>query len=119
MALRVHGRVRLGDKEIFFAIAGQIIDLIRDATLLHLAVRRFDETEFVDPRERAHRADETDVWTFRRFDRANPAVVRRMNVADFEPRAITRETAWPEGRETPLMREFRERVRLIHELRKL
>src|SRR3954471_6477118 len=116
MALRIHGRVRLGDEEILFAIAGQIIDLIGNPALVALAVRRFDKSEFVDPRKRAHRADETDVRTFRRLDRANPSVVRRVHVADFESRAITRETARPKGRETALMRELRERIRLIHEL---
>src|SRR5947208_12060934 len=86
MPLRVHGRVRLGYEEILFAIARQIIDLIRDATFLNLAIRRFDETKFIDPSERAHRADETDVRTFRRFDRANSSVMRWVNVAHFEAR---------------------------------
>src|SRR3954452_6126154 len=119
MTLWIHGRVRLGDEEILFAIARQVIDLIGDASLVHLAVRRFDEPEFVDPGKGAHRADETDVWTFRGLDRANPSVVRRMDVANFETGAIARETAWPEGRETTLVGQLRERVGLIHELREL
>src|SRR5205823_5650039 len=98
---------------------GQIIDLIDHATLLHLAVRRFDKSEFVDPCEGAHRADETNVRTFRRLDRANPSVVRRMNVADFKARAIARKTARPEGREATLVGQLRERIRLVHELREL
>ena len=53
MTFRVHRRVRLRDEEIFFAIAGQIIDLIGHATVLDFAVGRFDETEFVDAREGA------------------------------------------------------------------
>src|ERR1041385_917879 len=119
MSFRVHRRIRLGDEEILFAIAGQIIDLIGDAAFLHFAIRRFDETEFVDPRERAHRADETDVRTFRRLDRANASVMRRMDVTHFESRAIAREPARPEGREPALVRQLRERVRLVHELREL
>src|SRR5437868_10448236 len=119
MTLRVHGRVRLRYEKIFFTIASQIIDLIGDATFLYLAVRRFDKSEFVDPREGAHRADETDVRTFRRFDRANASVVRRMHVAHFEARAIARETAGPKGRQAALVRQLRERVRLVHELREL
>src|SRR6202521_2491109 len=98
MSLRVHDRVRLRDEEILLAIARQIIDLIGHAALLDLAVRRFDKPEFVDPRERAHRADETDVRTFRRFDRTNAAVMRRMHVADFESGAIAAQPAGPEGR---------------------
>src|SRR5207248_644268 len=119
MSLRVHGRVRLRDEEILLTIAGQIIDLVGDTTLLDFAVRRFDETEFVDPREGAHRADETDVRTFRSFDRTNAAVMRWMHVADFEARAIAAQSAWPEGREPALVRQLRERIRLIHELRQL
>ncbi len=42
-----------------------------------------------------------------------------MHVADFEARAIAAQTAWPEGRETALVRQLRERIRLIHELREL
>ena len=52
MPLSVDRRVRLRDEEILFAIAGQIIDLIGHAAVLDFAVRRFDETEFVDARER-------------------------------------------------------------------
>ena len=84
-----------------------------------LAVRRLDEAEFVDPGIGRHRVDQTDVRTFRRLDRADAAVVRRMNVADFEAGAIAVETAWPEGGETALVRQLGERVRLIHELRQL
>ena len=119
MSASVDRRVRLRDEEVFFTIAGQIIDLIGHATVFDFAVRRFDKTEFVDARERRHRADQTDVRTFRRFDRTNAAVVRRMNVAHFESGAIAGQTAWPEGGETALVRQFRERIGLIHELRKL
>ena len=54
-----------------------------------------------------------------RLDRAHPAVVRRVHVADLEPGALARETARPEGREAPLVRDLGERVRLVHELRQL
>src|SRR5207302_10944299 len=71
------------------------------------------------PRKGRHSTVQTDVRAFRRFDRTNPAVVRRMNVADFETGAIARETAWSEGGQAALVRQFGERIRLIHELRKL
>src|ERR1700674_1279622 len=93
--------------------------LLGKMSLLDHAVRRFDKPEFVDPRERAHRADETDVRTFRRFDRTNAAVMRRMHVADFESGAIAAQPAGPEGREPALVRQLRERIRLVHELREL
>ncbi len=88
MTFAIHGRVRLRDEEVLLPITGEVIDFFGHAAFRHLAVRRFDEAEFIDSRERRHRADETDVRTFRRFDRTNASVMRRMNVADFETRAI-------------------------------
>ena len=61
----------------------------------------------------------TDVRAFRRLDRTNAAVVRRMNVAHFEPGAIAAKDPWPKGRETAFVGQLGERVRLIHELRQL
>src|SRR5690606_4647923 len=63
--------------------------------------------------------DQTDVRTFRRFDRAEAAVVRRMNVTHVETCAFAVETARPERGETTLVRDLGERVDLDHELRKL
>ena len=42
-----------------------------------------------------------------------------MHVADFESGALARQTAWSKSRETPLVRDLRQRIGLIHELRKL
>ena len=87
--------------------------------LLDLAVRRLDEAELVDAGVRRQRRDEADVRTFRRLDRADAAVVRRVHVAHLEAGALARQTARSEGRETALVRDFGERVRLVHELRQL
>ena len=74
------------------------------STVAHLAIGRLDEAHLVDARKGRERRDETDVRTFRRLDRADPAVVGRMHVADFEARTLARQTAWPESREAPLVR---------------
>ena len=50
---------------------------------------------------------------------ADASVVRRVHVADFESGALTRQAARPKGRQTALVGDFRQRVRLIHELREL
>ena len=89
------------------------------AAALDLAVGRLDEAELVDPRVARQRRDQADVRAFRRLNRADAAVVRRMDVADFEAGALTRQTAGPEGRETPLVRDLGQRVGLVHELRQL
>ena len=88
MAFVVDRRIGLSDDERFFAVGREIIDVAGDPALLHLAIRRFEETEIVDARKSRERSDQTDVRTFRRFHRANTAVVRRMHVADFESGAI-------------------------------
>ena len=84
-----------------------------------LAVRRLDEAEVVDPRVGRERRDQADVRAFRRLDRTDAAVVRRVHVAHLEAGALARETARAERREAALVRDLGERVRLVHELREL
>ena len=108
----------VADLEI--GVAGvQNLDFVDHHALDHLAVRALDEAVLVDAREAGKRRNQPDVRTFRRFDRADAAVVRGVHVAHFESGALAGQTAWSEGRETPLVRDLRERVGLIHELRKL
>src|SRR5438094_688418 len=110
MSASVHRRVRLRNEEILFPIARQIIDIVGNATVVNLAIRRFDETEFVDARKGRHRTDETDVRAFRRFNRTNASVVRRMHVAHFKSSAIAAESAWSERGKTTFVRQFGERI---------
>ena len=42
-----------------------------------------------------------------------------MDVANFETRTLTIQTAWPESRQSPFMGQLRKRVGLIHHLRQL
>src|SRR4029077_7093812 len=46
-------------------------------------------------------------------------VVRRMNVADFKAGALAAQTPRAESGQAPLVRQFCERIRLIHELGQL
>ena len=87
--------------------------------VLDAAIRRFDEAVLVDARERRERVDQADVRAFRRLDRADAAVMRRMHVAHFEAGALARQTARAKRREAALVGDLRERVGLIHELREL
>ena len=84
-----------------------------------LAIRRLDEAELVDARVGGERGDQADVRTFRRLDRADAAVVRRMHVAHLEAGALARQTAGAERREAALVRDLGQRVGLVHELREL
>ena len=83
------------------------------------AVRRLDEAVRVDPGEGAERADEADVRALRRLDRAHPAVVAEVHVADFEAGALAAEAARPERRQAAAVGHARQRVDLVHELRQL
>src|SRR5207302_274552 len=72
-----------------FAVAGvHDLNVVDAAAALHFAVRRLDEAVVVDARKAGERADQSDVRTFRRFDRADAAIVGRVNVADFETGAF-------------------------------
>ena len=66
----------------------------------------FDEAVFVDPSERRQRVDQPDVRAFRRLDRADAAVMRRMHVAHLEARALARQAARPERRQAALVRDL-------------
>ena len=83
--------VGLGDDELLFLERGEE-DRCSSETLplLDLAVRRLDEAELVDPRVGRERRDQADVRAFRRLDRADPAVVRRVHVAHLESGALPR-----------------------------
>src|SRR5208282_3614905 len=100
-------------------VSREIIEALSDTAILDLAIRRFQKTEIVDAGERRQRRDQTDVRAFRRFDRTNTTVVRGMDVANLKPGAIAREAARPQGGQTPLVRQFSQRVDLVHELGKL
>src|SRR5206468_11354094 len=65
------------------------------------------------------RRDEADVRAFGRLDRADAAVVRDVDVAHLERGALPVEAARAEGRQTALVRQLRERVRLVDDLREL
>ena len=117
--LRVERLVRLRDDVALFLVGGQVVDLVGDLALDDLAVRRLDEAVRVDARERRERADQADVRTFRRLDRAHAAVVARVHVADLEAGALAGQTAGAERREATLVRQAGDRVGLVHELRQL
>ena len=78
------------------AVAGiHHADEVEHAAILHLAVRRLDEAVIVDARIATQGRDQADVRTFRRLNRADTSVVRRVNVADFKSGALTRQAARP------------------------
>ena len=106
--------------DLEFRVAGiEDLDFVDHDAVFDAAVGAFDKAVFVDARKAGQRADQADVGTFRRLNRADAAVVSGVHVADFESGAFTGKAAWSKGRETPLVRDLAQGVGLIHELRKL
>ena len=88
-------------------------------TIHNLAVRGLQKSVFVGPGIHGQRVDQTDVRTFRCLDRANATVMGRVHVTDFEASSLTRQAAWAKRRDATLVRHFRERIVLVHELAQL
>ena len=118
-ALAIQLGAGLGDDEAVLLVRGQVLDVVTGDAVVDLAVRGLDEPERVHPGEGGERADQADVRAFRGLDRAHPAVVGRVHVADLERGAITGQTARPERRQPALVGQPGERVGLVHELGQL
>ena len=72
-----------------------------------------------DLRVGGERADQADVRSLRGLDRAHPAVVGRVHVADLDRGPLTGQTAGTERRQAAAVGQPREAVGLVHELGQL
>jgi len=99
-----------------FFIGGEIHDLGGDVTVFHDTVRRFDETEVVDSGIACQRTNETNVGALRGFDGAHAAVVREVNISNFEASTFAGQTTRSERRKATTVSKARQRVDLVHEL---
>ena len=118
-AIGIRIGVGLSDRVLGFFHCRQIDNVVGQLVVDDLAIWRFDEAILVDAAESGQRVDQADVRAFRRLDRADAAIMGRVNVADFEAGAFAGQTAGAEGRNAALVGDFRQRVGLIHELRQL
>ena len=118
LALLEHHRAVLGDEIRACIEAEELRVVVRDGPL-DLAVGRSDEAVLVDPPVCRQRADEADVRTFGGLDRADPAVVAVVDVADIETGALTRQATPAQRRQSALGGQLGQRVRLVHELAEL
>ncbi len=108
----------LADNVLILHIGGHVLDLIGHAAgrVIDLAERRLDKAVLVDAGVGRKVGDQADVRTFRRLDRAHTAVVAVVHVSDLHVRALAGKAAGAKRGEAALVRQLRERVRLIHEL---
>ena len=102
-------------------VGGHIDDLVGDAVvyLVHSAVRSLDESVFIDARIRGKRVDKSDVLTFGRLDGAHSRIMRIVNVANLEGRALAIKSARSECGKFSLVGKFRNGVGFVHKLRQL
>ena len=119
LVLVVERGVGLRDDEAVLVVGGQVVDLVGDLALLDPAVRRLHEAERVDPAVGGQRPDQADVRAFRGLDRAHPAVVAVVDVADLHAGPVTGQTTGTERGEPALVRQAGDRVGLVHELAEL
>ena len=119
LAVVVHDRVGRRQVGLALLVGPHPDDFLALLAVLDLAVRRDEEAVLVDAAVDAQRADQADVGAFRRLDRADPAVVRDVDVADLEAGSLAVQAARPQGREPPLVGELGQRVGLVDDLRQL
>ena len=113
--------VRLSHSVTVFFVRRHISHFVGDAVVyfIHFSVRRFDKAVFVDARVRRQRVDKSDILSFGRFYRAHSRIVRIMNVAHFERRAVAVESARTESRKFALVGKFGNRIGFVHKLTEL
>ena len=117
--VRVELDIGLGDGVAALLHRREIDHLVGHLAVDDAAIRALDEAVLVHARIGREAVDQADIRTFRRLDRADAAVMGRMHVAHLEAGALARQAARAEGREPALMRDLRQRIGLIHELRQL
>ena len=118
-ALRVQGGVGLGDDEMTLVDGGEIMDLVGNLTIFHLAIGGLKEAIAVGTGEDRQGVDEADVGPFRGLDGTDPAVMGRVHVAHLEAGALPGQTAGTQGGDPALVRDLGQGVVLVHELREL
>ena len=119
VAVFIQVGVRLSDNVVAFFDSRQVVNFVSNHTVGHFTIRRLKEAIFVGLRVHGQGVNQTDVRTFRRFDRTYATVVGRVYISNFEACALTGQTAWAECGDTTFVRNLRQRVVLVHKLRQL
>ncbi len=115
----VHESLEDAEVPLDFGELENLAACILEVDEAHDTVRSLDESVVVHDGIGCEGVDKTDVRAFRSLDRAEAAVVRVVNVTDFEACAFAGKATGTESGETTLVGKFRKRVHLVHELREL
>ena len=97
----------------------QIINLVSCLSIYNLPVRSFQESVLVNTSIDCKRNNQTNVWSFRSFDRTHATVVSVVNVTNLNTCTVTRKSTRSQGVQTALVGQLSQGINLIHELRKL
>ena len=121
MAFLIKRRICLRNMVIVLGVRSHIYNVFRYPGIhrigfIHHTVRSLYETIFIDSRIACQRVDQADIGTFRRLDRAHSAIVGIMYVSYLKTCTVSGKTAGTKGGQTAFMRQFTQRIVLIHEL---
>ena len=111
--------ISLSNFELTFLIGRKINHIFGHHAVNNFAVWAFNKAIFVDTSISRQRVNQTNVWTFRCFNRADTTIVGWVHIADFKSGAITAQTTGAQSRQTTFVCNLGQRVVLIHKLRQL
>ena len=97
LAMIIHRGVGGGEVGLAFLVGPHPDDFLGLLAVLDLAIGGDQEAVLVDAAIDSQRADQADVGAFGSFDRADPAVVRDVHVADLEAGTLTVQSAGAQG----------------------
>ena len=115
----IQRRVALSNNLVLLFFSSQVDNMF--VIQVHLAVtdftvRRFDEAQIVNLSINTQRRNQTDVRSFRCFNRTQTTVVGIVHVTHLESCTVTRQTAGTQRRQTTFVGNLGQRVCLVHEL---
>ena len=108
----------LGNPELVFHISCHICNLICDTagSLFHFTERSAEEAIFICTCKGCQIGNQTDIRTFRCFNRTQPSIMAVVNISYIKRSSFSGETTGAKSGNTALMRQFRKRIGLIHKL---
>ncbi len=116
----IHFNICLCNFRCIFFFCTQESDLLHVClTVSYFVVRCFNKAHVIDLGMHTKCRDQTNVRTFRCFNRTQTAVVRIVNVTYLETCTLPAQTTGSECGDTTLVRDLTQRVGLIQELTQL
>ena len=124
MSVLIQRLIRLSYNKIIFFIRGKVYNIVRNDRILRIRLIQYtiwslNKSILVDPCIGRQRVDQTDVRTFRGLDRTHSSIMGVVYVTHLESCTVSGQSSRTQCRQTTLMCQLRQRIVVIHELRKL